>query len=625
MELRHLRYLIAVSEETTFVRAAERLRLAQPALSRQIHNLEKELGTSVFNRGRSGVTLTGAGAIALSFARSIIQKVDNAVVRTRMADAGKVGHCRIYASVWGLWTGFTGRLAAHLAATEPGISLSVEEAGVSGHWKGLRSGAVDLSISSTPPKTFTDLVSEPLVRDSAIVILARDHPLANRTSIRLDELKDELLLLYDAKSINRVDHDPFSAFERAGFKPAATRDVSTSEGLIAMVAGGVGWSLHRRSLIGKIPSVAMVPVDGFHLDYPVALVRRKTESRPVVFTVARRIRELAKRDYPELYAPSESDIEVTPPREAEGVGAAWIGLRDLRYFAAVVEEKSIGQAAERLGISQPGVSRRITHFERDIGIKLFVRSTRGVTLTPAGEALYEDTQDIVDQADRLPFEVARGQRAIAGRCTIAAISPLQVRNIIASVIREAAADLPHLDIVPSNVPTPLQPAMIQRGEFDIGLCHPFSHLVAEYPDLDCCEILSDVIDGALIPVNHPLARKASITFDEIGNFPFLFFPREFHPGFYDFVMTTFAERGYASVMGPKQEGLLTIWSLAAAGEGWTFGFGSLGIEPPPGLVDVPIEGFAIPWGVDMLTRKDESRPTTLTVIALIRKAAARFE
>src|SRR6478672_12240855 len=78
MELRHLRYLIAVSEEATFVRAAERLHLAQPALSRQIHSLEEELGATVFERGRSGVTLTAAGAIAVDCARSLIENVNSA-------------------------------------------------------------------------------------------------------------------------------------------------------------------------------------------------------------------------------------------------------------------------------------------------------------------------------------------------------------------------------------------------------------------------------------------------------------------------------------------------------------------------------------------------------------------
>src|SRR5881394_2803171 len=99
MELRQLRYLIAVAEETTFVRAAERLRLAQPALSRQIHSLEKELGTLVFKRGRAGVTPTIAGEIALTAAKSVVRKVDEAVSRARMADAGRIGGVRIYASV----------------------------------------------------------------------------------------------------------------------------------------------------------------------------------------------------------------------------------------------------------------------------------------------------------------------------------------------------------------------------------------------------------------------------------------------------------------------------------------------------------------------------------------------
>ncbi len=124
MELRHLRYLVAVSEETTFVRAAERLRLAQPALSRQIHSFEKELKTLVFNRGRVGVTLTVEGAIALSAARTILRQVDEAAGRARMADVGRIGRCSIYASVWSLWSGFSGRLVAYLAETEPGIVIS---------------------------------------------------------------------------------------------------------------------------------------------------------------------------------------------------------------------------------------------------------------------------------------------------------------------------------------------------------------------------------------------------------------------------------------------------------------------------------------------------------------------
>jgi DNA-binding transcriptional LysR family regulator len=134
MELRQLRYLIAVNEESTFVRAAERLRLAQPALSRQIQSLEKEIGTKLLVRGRTGVSLTSGGAICLGASRTIVRRMDDAIERVRMADEGRAGSCAIYVSAWALWTGFSARLIAYLNAVEPGITVSVEEAGPGGHW-----------------------------------------------------------------------------------------------------------------------------------------------------------------------------------------------------------------------------------------------------------------------------------------------------------------------------------------------------------------------------------------------------------------------------------------------------------------------------------------------------------
>lgn len=625
MELTHLRYLIAVSEETTFIKAAERLRVAQPALSRQIHHLEKELGASVFHRGRTGVTLTVEGAIALSAARKVVRQVDDAITRARLADAGRIGRCTIYASVWSLWTGFSGRLVAYLAETEPGIEISLEEAGVSGHWGGLESGVVDIAISTKPTPQYMGLASEPLVNDSAnVAILGKGHRLAQRKSIRLYELSQDLFLIYDPTTVNLVDHDVHAEFDKAGFKPAQIREVSTSEALIAMVAGGFGWSLHRRSLMGKIPGVAMVPVESFDLKYPVALVWRSNESRAIVFTVMRRIRELAASEFPDAYV--EKSIATNPSKAdaAKRPTGRQMELRGLRYFAAVFEEQSIGRAAERLGKSQPALSRQIAHLEQNLGVTLFYRKARGITPTAAAESLYSDVRGILEIIDRLPSEVARGQRAIAGRCTVAAVPSLQVRELIAMVIRDAADQFPHIDIAPANMPTPLQPAAIQSGDFDIGLCHPFSHLVAEYPDIDCKLLLSDVMDGALIAANHPLAKKKSITFRDLDAVPFLFFRREFHPAFYDFVMASFASHDYFPVLGPQQEGLQTMWSLTAEGQGWSFAFGSQGVDSPPGVVALPIEGFSVAWGVNILTRKDESRATTLAVIDLLMKASRRF-
>jgi DNA-binding transcriptional LysR family regulator len=624
MELRQLRSLLAIAEETTFVRAAERLRLAQPALSRQIHSLEKELGTDVFERGRTGVTPTIAGVIALSVAKSITAKVDEAVLRARMADAGRVGSIRLYASVWALWTGFSGRLVAYLAGCEPGISVSFEEAGTSGHWGGVQSGEVDLAIATKPMPHLKGLVSEPLIDDTAnVAILSKAHRLAKRKSIRLDELTNEPFLFYDATVINRVDHDVFGAFQRAEFKPSSIRDVATTEALMALIAGNAGWSIHRQSLAGHMQGVAVVPIEGFGISIPVTLVHRRGESRAIVRTVAKRIRELAKAEFPERYIENEIDAISLDTVQDDMAAVNNVELRDLRYFAAVVEEQTIGQAAVRLGKSQPAVSRQIGHLERDIGAKLFIRAPRGISPTPAAESLYQDALIIIREADSLPSEVERGTRGVAGRCRIATVPSLQVRELVASVLGHAAKEFPHMEIVPINVTTPMQPPGLQSGELDIGLCHPFSHLVAEFPDIDCRLLIDDVINGALLSAAHPLAKKNRLTFEDLTDVPFIFVPREFHPAFYDFVMENLAAAGYRPTLGPLQEGLHAMWSLTREGGGWSLAFGSQPGNSLPGLVSIPVDDLKIPWGVNILTRKDESRPTALTVIQLIENAAKR--
>src|SRR4029079_3738821 len=138
MDLRQLKALVAVAEETTFIGAARRLNLAQPALSRQIRSLEKEIGTAVFIRGRGGVTLTPAGDICIRAARSIIEKVDNAVRGAKLANEGKAGTCTIYVSQWCVWTGFTGKVLAHTARLDPGIEVIIRDGHIGTQWHCLR-------------------------------------------------------------------------------------------------------------------------------------------------------------------------------------------------------------------------------------------------------------------------------------------------------------------------------------------------------------------------------------------------------------------------------------------------------------------------------------------------------
>ncbi|HEX6573822.1 MAG TPA: LysR family transcriptional regulator [Gemmatimonadaceae bacterium] len=623
MDLRQLRSLVAVSEERTFVQASKRLHLTQPALSRQIRTFEREVGTAVFHRGRGGVTLTPAGEVCLRAARSIIDKVEKAADEARLASAGKAGTCTIYASQWCVWSGFTGRLLSHLAKYDPGIDVIIKEGEVGDRWHCLRHGHVDIAIATAPRSGFEDLHCETLLDDVAsMALLSPRHPLASRQSIRLEELADATLLVYDQRIVDNIDWDVVAELKRAGFIPKRTHHLETSESLLARVSAGLGWSIHRKSLKGKIPDIATVPIENFSVPLPISLMHRVNESQPHILEVARRIREAASAAHPSMRTSGIFDVPVEPQsRETTKYGD--LEIRDLRYFAAVVEERGIGRAAVRLGLTQPALSRQIRSMEQAVGVSLVARATRGIIPTIAGKSLYSAAREILGDVSRLPAEVERGQRDAAGRCIIATVASPIARDMLSAVLRNAEERYAHLEISVHHVASPDQAAAVNEGEFDVGLCHPFFNLTSGFPDIDCRELLTDWIDGALLPADHPLAASDSITVDDLASIPFLCFRRDFRPAFYDYLMESFRRLGYSPVVGPTQNGLDTLWSMCEQGAGWSLAFASHRRNPPPGLVAIRIEGFRIPWGVNIISRKNEARPGARAVIDLLFEESAR--
>lgn len=622
MDLRQLRALVAVSEDKTFIGAAKRLNLAQPALSRQIRTFEKEIGTAVFHRGRGGVTLTAAGEICLKTARSIIDKVDLAVEGTRLASAGKVGTCTVYVSQWCVWTGFTGRVLAHLAKHDPGIDVVVREGEIDTRWECLRRNHMDLSIATAPPSGYEDLHWETLIDDVAgIAMLPPDHPLAARHSLRLEELANETLLTYESQALSAIERDIRVEFERIGFIPRRTQAFKTTESAIARISAGMGWSIHRRSLMGKIPGVATVPIENFGFPLPVCLIHRVSESQPHILEVARRIREVAAAEYPHM-SPFRAYQQTSEPAPVQVQREGRIELRDLRYFAAVVEERGIGRAAMRLGLTQPALSRQVRSMEQEVGVSLIARATRGIIPTVAGKSLYSAAREILGEASRLPAEVERGQRAAAGRCVIASLPSGIIRELLTSVMRTAGERFPHLELSVHSVPTPQQPEALNEGQYDIGLCHPLFNLTAGFPDLECRELLTDTLDSVLLPKHHPLALRDSLTLEDVADIPFVFFRRDFHPAFFDYLLESFRRAGYAPRLGPTQNGLHTLWSMVETGAGWALGFGSHRDDPPPGLASIPLDGFSLPWGVNLLCRRNETRPAARAIIDLLFEESA---
>src|SRR6478735_3929013 len=175
MELRHLRYFIAIAEERSFTAAAERLWVAQPGLSTQIRRLEAELGVQLFTRRPRGIDLTQAGELFLKRARAAVAAADLALATGHDLEAGIVGSLRL-----GLAAGARGNLTSELlqrfGRDRPGVELTVVEAYGAMLWRDLRAGRLDGLVAPTGHAS-ADLRTLELGHEDWVVLVGTGHPL----------------------------------------------------------------------------------------------------------------------------------------------------------------------------------------------------------------------------------------------------------------------------------------------------------------------------------------------------------------------------------------------------------------------------------------------------------------
>jgi DNA-binding transcriptional LysR family regulator len=296
-------------------------------------------------------------------------------------------------------------------------------------------------------------------------------------------------------------------------------------------------------------------------------------------------------------------------------------IRHLRYLLAVMSEESIGQAAVRLEITQPTLSRQMHDLERIVGVPLLERRARGAVATEAGTEFATVARDILARIDTIAPEAQRAARGATGRCIVATIPPAVVERLLASLLHRVAAELPDIRVGFVEVPTPQQPDAIVAGHIDIGICNSFTSDTPYVERLRTDRLLDDAVRCALLSRDHPLASRDEISLSQLGDLPLLFMPRSLYPAFYDRIMTLFATHDFRPRIERSYEGLETAWSLARRGEGWCIGFHTSLRYPPAGLAAVKVRELNLPWGIDMLYRRDETRAMVLGVTALIRSVA----
>lgn len=245
MELRHLRYFVAVAGQLSFTRAAASLRVAQPSLSVQIRDLEEEVGTKLIDRDRNHVALTDAGAVFLQDARQILADTGRAVDRAREAAAGKLGSLRIGA-VATLSFPFLPAALARFRATCPNVDISTFECPTAQLAPRLLSGDLHLGFVAGPfEKQFPrkNFARQQILRSQLVVILGPDHPLAGARVVRLSDFARDRFLPIAIPGFEGFRQWIEAMCRKAGFAPRFGPGANSPEILAAMVAEGKGVSL----------------------------------------------------------------------------------------------------------------------------------------------------------------------------------------------------------------------------------------------------------------------------------------------------------------------------------------------------------------------------------------------
>lgn len=268
MDLRQLRYFVAVAEELHFGRAALRAGIAQPPLTQQIRKLEAELGCVLFLRGRK-TTLTEAGAVLLEHARRILADAEDAASAARRAGLGESGCLTVGVPPSIMLSGLPAIIRKY-RRRYPGVEFTLRELSTSAIETALQRGEIDLGflreIRLAPP-----LRSETAFREPVVVVLPASHAMAKVKDLRLAALRDEPFVFFPRR-LGPAFHDKFISFcTAAGFVPRVVQEATQWQSVVCLVEAGMGISLApgcvRRF---RWPGVVYRPVKGLFTEVAVA-------------------------------------------------------------------------------------------------------------------------------------------------------------------------------------------------------------------------------------------------------------------------------------------------------------------------------------------------------------------
>jgi DNA-binding transcriptional LysR family regulator len=283
MELRHLRYFLAVAEELNFTRAAERLSISQPPLTQQIKALEAEIGVALFDRSAYRIELTRAGTVFATEVSRILGDVRNAVLLAKRAARGPVGLVRVGFTESASFNPLVPLTFRTFRSSHSDVEVSLEERQSTELAAALLDGRLDVAFVRPPLKTSEGLTLHLLEAESMVVAVPTGHPLAACAQIELRDLRNETFILYPRAVRPGLADAVIAACEQAGFTPRVGQYAPQLSSTINLVAASLGISVVPKCMERLQPqAVTYVPLRGEPLQALLGIAHRTGEASAAV-------------------------------------------------------------------------------------------------------------------------------------------------------------------------------------------------------------------------------------------------------------------------------------------------------------------------------------------------------
>lgn len=293
MELRQFIYFITVAEELHFGRAAERLRMTQPPLSKQIQQFEEEIGVTLFKRNKRHVELTTAGEFFLPEARQVLAQAEQAVSTAQRAQRGEFGRLVI---------GFVGsatydilpRFIREYRKNFPDVAVVLHELSTPDQISALIGNRIDIGLLH-PPINSSLIEAEPVKQGFAALALPKNHPLAEKKKLHIEDLRDQSFILVSREIWPGLYDEFLSLFRDVPFSPNIVQEATEYQMVVGLVSAGIG--------IGVVPAgaeklfnldVVYREIAGIKLHAVLSLARRKTNSNPAMHQFISLTRKIGK-------------------------------------------------------------------------------------------------------------------------------------------------------------------------------------------------------------------------------------------------------------------------------------------------------------------------------------------